>query len=111
MKRGLLFLRAALVRGFWPTWAIATGVLAIVGGSVLTVVASDPVWLLVAVFAVLLLGAFSAWDEAEQRAAAAEPRASQTDLLERRCEELAKELNVAQEHYKVFEGWRREQPP
>lgn len=111
MTRAGRFLQASLIRGLRPTWAIVTGVLAVVGGSVLTVVASDPVWLLAAVLAVLLLGAFSAWDEAERRAAVAEPKAAQVDLLEKRNAQLAKELNVSQEQYKVFEGWRREHPP
>jgi hypothetical protein len=109
MKRVLLFLRAALTRGLRPTWAIATGVLAIIGGSVLTVVAGDPVWLLAAVLAVLLLGAFFAWDEAERRAAVAEPRAAQVGLLEKRCEELSKAYAVSQAQYKVLEDWGREQ--
>jgi hypothetical protein len=109
MHRVLLFLRLAVLRGLRPTWGLATSVLAIVGGSVLTIVASDPVWLLAAALAILLLGAFSAWDEAERRAAIAEPKAARTDLLEKQNAELAKAYAVSQAQYKVFEDFNREQ--
>jgi hypothetical protein len=101
------FLRAALVRGLRPTWALVASGLAIVGGTALGFVASDPLWLLVAALAVLLLGAFRAWDEAERRAAAAEPKAAQADLLRKRNAELSKMYTVSQAQYKVFEDFNR----
>jgi hypothetical protein len=107
MQRLLVFLRIAVLRGLRPTWGFTTSVLAIVGGSALTVVASDPVWLLAAALAVLLLGAFSAWDEAERHAAIAEPKAARTDLLEKQNAELAKAYAVSQAQYKVFEDFDR----
>jgi hypothetical protein len=96
------------VRGLRPLWVIATSVLAIVGGSVLTAIASDPLWIPVAFLAVLLLGAFSAWDAAERRAAIAEPKAARSDLLEKRCDELAKAYAVSQAQYKVLGDFSRE---
>jgi hypothetical protein len=108
MLRVLLFVRTALLSGLRPTWALATSVLAIVGGTVLTAVRNDPLWLLVAVLAVLLLGSFSAWDGADRRAVAAEPKAARTDLLEKQNTELAQRCAVCEAQYKVFEDFRKE---
>ena len=41
--------------------------------------------------------------------AIAEPKAAQAELLEKRCEELAKAYAVSQAQYKVLEDWGREQ--
>jgi hypothetical protein len=89
---------------------LATGTLAIVGGTVITFVERDPVWLVVAVLVVFLLGAYRAWDEADRRAAIAEPKAARTDLLEKRNTELAKMYTVSQAQHKVLEDWQRNPP-
>lgn len=102
------FLQASLRQGLGPTWAVATGALAVAGGTVISFVESDPLWLIIAVLAVLLLGAYRAWDEADRRATLTEPKAAKADLLEKRNAELSAELHISQEQYKVFEGFRRE---
>lgn len=94
-----------LLRGLRPTWALATSVFAVVGGTVLTAVQSDLLWVLVAGLAVLLLGDFSTWDAADRRASAAELKATRTDLLEKQNAELAKKYAVSQAQYKVFEAF------
>jgi hypothetical protein len=107
-RRALEFARLALASGLRPTWGLATAILAIAGGTVLTVVGSDPTWLLVAALAILLVGGFAVWDEAERRAAMAESKAARTDLLEKQNAELAKQYAVSQAQYKVLEDFRRE---
>lgn len=104
------FLRASVRQGLSPTWALATGTLAVAGGTVISFVESDPLWLVVAGLAVLLLGAYRAWVEADHRAAVAEPKAARTDLLESRNAELAKMYEVSQAQYKVLEDWQRNPP-
>lgn len=108
--RARAFLREATRSGLNPAWALTTGALAVVGGTVITFVESDPLWLIVAVLVVLLLGAYRAWDEADRQAAIAGPKAARTDLLEKRNTELAKMYTVSQAQYKVLEDWQRNAP-
>jgi hypothetical protein len=108
MKPALDFLWASATRGLRPGWALATSVLAVLGGTVITIGASDPLWLLVAVLAVLLLGAARVNVEINQRLAIAEPKAAQADLLQKRNTELATMYGASQEHYKVLDGFRAE---
>lgn len=104
-------LKLALLRGLRPAWALASGALAIVGGSVLTVVASDPLWLLAAVLAVLLIGATRALDDVERRASVADAERARADLLEHRCKELGAAYRVSQAQYKVLEDWQEGSRP
>jgi hypothetical protein len=111
MNRVVAFLRLAASKGWRPTWQIgvAVGGLTVIGAGAF-VVSADPVWLIVALLLamllVLLVGAFFAWDEADRRAVAAEPKANRTDLLEARLTEVAKELAVSQAQYKVLSDFR-----
>lgn len=104
------FLTASLRQGLSPTWGLATGALAVAGGTVVTFVERDPLWLVVAVLVVVLLGAYRAWEGADRRAGAAEPKAARTDLLEKRNTELSKMYAVSQSQYKTLEDWQRNPP-
>ncbi len=65
-----------------------------------------------AVLVVLLFGALEAWDAAERRVAAVEPKAARAEfLLEKRKAELSKAYALSQEQYKAFEGLSRERGP
>lgn len=108
--RAWRFFRASVRQGLSPTWALATGVLAVAGGTVISLVESDPLWLVVAGLAVLMLGAYRAWEESDRRAAIAEPKAARTHLCWRRNAELAKMYAVSQAQYKVLEDWQRNPP-
>jgi Tfp pilus assembly protein PilE len=110
MTRALVFLRKAIQSGLTPAWAVATGALAVAGGTVVTFVESDPLWIVVAVFAVLLLGAYRAWEEADRRTAIAEPKAARAELLEKSNAELSKMYAVSQAQSKVLEDWQRNPP-
>jgi hypothetical protein len=76
---------------------------------VITVTVSDPLWLLVAVLAVLPLGAVRVNAEANQRLA--EPKAAQADRLQKRNTELAQLYALSQEQSKVLGQFSREHPP
>jgi uncharacterized membrane protein len=108
MKPALDFLRASTLQGLRPGWALTTSVLAVIGGTVITIAASNPLWVVVAVLAILLLGATRVNADAKQRLAIAEPKAAQADLLQKRNSELARMYTVSQEQYKVLEGFRAE---
>jgi hypothetical protein len=73
------------------------------------------VWIVAAALVVpavvLLCGAFSAWKAAYIQAQRQEHLPSLVELLEKRNGELARELQLSQAQYKVFEGWYREHPP
>jgi cell division protein FtsW (lipid II flippase) len=75
-------------------------------GAVVFAAHADPVWLLVALLVVLLVGAFFAFSEASERARVTEWKAARTDVLEKRVTELSKELAVSQAQYKVLRDFK-----
>lgn len=103
------FLRLAVLKGWRPMWRLGVSVfgLTVIGGWVV-VKNANPLWLLAALLAVLLIGAYFAYVDAEERAQRNEHKAARTDLLEKQLQLKAKELAVSQAHYKVFDQWFRE---
>jgi hypothetical protein len=104
----LSFLRLAFTKGWRPMWRVGMSGFGLSAVALCVLFASvDPLWLLVALLAVLLVGAYFAFADESERARTNEHNAARTDLLEKLNQDLALKYRVSQEQYKVFEGWER----
>jgi hypothetical protein len=106
----LSFLRLSATHGWRPVGSLILAAGTIAGVGIGAVAGAGLIWIPVfvvgALLLVLLCGAAVIWDEADRRASANETKARQTDLLKKRNTELANELFVSQEQYKVLRNFR-----
>lgn len=87
-------------------WRLLSGVLGVgLVGLVSWATDVSALWVAIALLAVLLIGAYFAWDDADRRGAVADSNAKRADLLQEQLTLKARELAVSQVQYEVFKNF------